>query len=250
MVKTALRFLPALFALCLSPQAQPQQAAWEQYITAGLTALQQDTDAAAEKQFELSLKEAEKLGPLNVARSLTYLALVYERQSRYAEAEQLQSRALAIREKELGPDHPDVATSLEHHARLLLNLQRTQDVQSERARAQAIRAKYIEENWKEKRPAERLQPGPGRVQSPRPIEKVDPEYSDDARIVRLQGTVELSLEVWPDGRAHNFRLRRGLGLGLDEKAIEAVSQWQFEPALKDDTRVVVQALITIHFRLL
>ncbi len=90
----------------------------------------------------------------------------------------------------------------------------------------------------------------GGVSSPVPIRKVDPEYSEEARKAKHQGTVELYVEIEPDGKAHRIAVRRSLGLGLDEKAIEAVRQWLFKPAMKDGKPVTVGALITVHFRLL
>jgi protein TonB len=53
-----------------------------------------------------------------------------------------------------------------------------------------------------------------------------------------------------DGRAHNPRIARGLGLGLDENAIEAINQWQFKPGIKDDQPVKVAATIEVNFRLM
>ena len=64
---------------------------------------------------------------------------------------------------------------------------------------------------------------------PRLLYKVEPEYSKKAWKAKLQGTVLLGIEVWEDGLAHNIRVLRSLGLGLDEKAIEAVKQWKFAP---------------------
>ena len=90
----------------------------------------------------------------------------------------------------------------------------------------------------------------GGVSAPQVIHKVDPEYSEEARKAKHQGTVELYVEVEPDGKAHKILVRRSLGLGLDEKAIEAVRQWRFKPALKDGKPVTVGALVTVHFRLL
>jgi TonB family protein len=58
------------------------------------------------------------------------------------------------------------------------------------------------------------------------------------------------VEVEPDGRAHKIVVRSSLGLGLDEKAIEAVRQWRFKPAMKNGKAVTVGALVTVHFRLL
>ncbi len=90
----------------------------------------------------------------------------------------------------------------------------------------------------------------GGVSAPQLIHRVDPEYSEEARKAKHQGTVELYVEVAADGRAHKIVVRRGLGLGLDEKAIEAVRQWRFKPAMKNGKPVTVGALVTVHFRLL
>ena len=90
----------------------------------------------------------------------------------------------------------------------------------------------------------------GAVSRPRLIYKVEPEYTEEARKAELQGTVMLSVEVWEDGLAHNIRVLRSLGLGLDEKAVEAVEQWKFSPGEKDGKPVKVLAQIQVSFRLL
>ena len=82
------------------------------------------------------------------------------------------------------------------------------------------------------------------------LQKVDPDYSDEARAVALDGTVVLSVEIGPDGFGHNARVVRSLGLGLDESALDAISQWRFQPGLKDGQPVTVLATIEINFRLL
>ena len=64
----------------------------------------------------------------------------------------------------------------------------------------------------------------GGVSAPRLTYKVEPEYSEEARKAKYQGTVVLAIEVWPDGKAHNIRVIRSLGLGLDQKAIDAVQK--------------------------
>ena len=91
--------------------------------------------------------------------------------------------------------------------------------------------------------------GPG-VSPPSLRFKIEPEYSEDARRARYQGSVTLALEVGPDGYAHNIRTLRMLGLGLDEKAVDAVRQWRFAPGLKDGAPVLIQATIEVNFRLL
>jgi TonB family protein len=90
----------------------------------------------------------------------------------------------------------------------------------------------------------------GGVSAPRLTYKVEPEYSEEARKAKYQGTVVLAVEVWPDGVAHNIRVLRSLGLGLDEKAIEAVEKWKFVPGRKDGKPVRVAATIEVNFRLL
>lgn len=89
----------------------------------------------------------------------------------------------------------------------------------------------------------------GGVSAPRAIYAPDPQYSDAARKARFQGTVVLWTIVGPDGRARDLRVSRSLGMGLDEKAIEAVRQWKFTPALKDGRPVAVQINIEVNFRL-
>ena len=88
------------------------------------------------------------------------------------------------------------------------------------------------------------------VTRPRLIHKVEPSYTDEAKEAKLQGTVTLQIEIWEDGRPHNIRVRRSLGLGLDEKAIEAVRQWRFAPGTKDGKPVRVPAQIEVSFRLM
>ncbi len=90
----------------------------------------------------------------------------------------------------------------------------------------------------------------GGVSSPRLLQKVEPEYSEEARKAKYQGTVMLAVEVWEDGMAHNIRVLRSLGLGLDEKAVEAVRKWKFSPGKKDGKPVRVAAQIQVSFRLL
>ena len=90
----------------------------------------------------------------------------------------------------------------------------------------------------------------GGVSAPRLTRKVEPEYSEEARKAKYSGVVVLAVEVWPDGRAHNVRVVRSLGLGLDEKAIQAVQQWEFVPGRKDGAPVKVSAQIEVNFRLL
>jgi TonB family protein len=90
----------------------------------------------------------------------------------------------------------------------------------------------------------------GGVSPPSVLYKVDPDYSAEALRAKLSGSVMISLVVDSDGRARNIRVVRGLGLGLDGKAAEAVARWRFRPGTKDGYPVSVQATIEVNFRLL
>jgi periplasmic protein TonB len=90
----------------------------------------------------------------------------------------------------------------------------------------------------------------GGVSAPSVLFKVDPEYSEEARKAKYSGTVLISLIVDPQGKALNIKVVRSLGLGLDEKAMEAVAKWKFKPGMKDGHPVAVVATIEVNFRLL
>src|SRR5260370_10184733 len=87
------------------------------------------------------------------------------------------------------------------------------------------------------------------VRAPRAIYDPEPEYSDEARKMKHEGTVILSIIVDAEGRARNIHVARSLGMGLDEKAIEAVKKWKFEPGKKDGQSVAVQVNVEVNFRL-
>jgi len=91
-------------------------------------------------------------------------------------------------------------------------------------------------------------PGKG-VSAPRAIYEPDPEYSEEARKAKYQGTVVLTIVVDRSGRPRDVRIARSLGMGLDEKAIEAVQKWNFTPGVKDGVPVAVRVNIEVNFRL-
>jgi protein TonB len=90
----------------------------------------------------------------------------------------------------------------------------------------------------------------GGVSAPSVIFKVEPEYSEEARKAKFQGTVVLFVVVDEKGNPKELKVIRPLGLGLDQKAIEAVEKWRFRPGMKDGKPVPVQATIEVNFRLL
>jgi periplasmic protein TonB len=89
----------------------------------------------------------------------------------------------------------------------------------------------------------------GGVSAPRVLEDPSPDYSEEARKAKYQGTVVLWLIVDSNGRPRDVRVARSLGMGLDQKAIEAVRQWKFQPAMKDGTPVAVQINVEVNFHL-
>lgn len=89
----------------------------------------------------------------------------------------------------------------------------------------------------------------GGVSEPRVIYSPEPEYSDEARKARVQGTVTIAAVIDPQGRPQNLHVVNPLGMGLDEKAVEAVRKWRFQPAMKDSHAVPVLVDIEVTFRL-
>lgn len=88
------------------------------------------------------------------------------------------------------------------------------------------------------------------VSGPELIYKVEPEFSEDARKAKYSGIVLLSIVVDTNGRASGFRILQTPGLGLDQKAIEAVRQWRFKPGYQDGKPVVTGATVEVRFQLL
>lgn len=89
----------------------------------------------------------------------------------------------------------------------------------------------------------------GGISAPQAISAPDPGYTEEARTAKKQGKCVLWLIVDSAGRPRDIKVVRGLGLGLDEKALEAVRQWRFQPALKDGKPVDVQISVEVEFRL-
>lgn len=89
----------------------------------------------------------------------------------------------------------------------------------------------------------------GDVSPPRRQYSPDPEYSEPARKAGLQGSLTLSLVVTSAGKPADIRIVKPLGMGLDEKAVEAVSTWEFAPAQKDGHPVAVKVHVQVTFKL-
>ena len=97
-------------------------------------------------------------------------------------------------------------------------------------------------------PAEVFHVG-GSITPPRTVYSPEPQYTEQARKANLQGTCTLGLIVEKDGHPRNIRVLKGIGMGLDENAIEAVKTWKFEPAIKDGQPVRVEIAVEVSFHL-
>ena len=89
----------------------------------------------------------------------------------------------------------------------------------------------------------------GGVSSPELIYKVDPEFSEEARKAKFMGIVLVNLIVDQNGNPQNVHVLRGVGMGLDEKAVEAVKQYKFKPAREGGKPVAVELNVEVNFQI-
>jgi len=89
----------------------------------------------------------------------------------------------------------------------------------------------------------------GSISTPVPMYVVQPEYTQEAREAKVSGTVLVNLIVDGQGSPQNVHILRGLGDGLDEKAVEAVKQYKFKPAMLDGRPVPVKLNVEVNFKL-
>ncbi len=177
-----------------------------------------------------------------VANNLNSLISSLLRAGQWADAEQVSQREVAILEKNYGTDAPSVSFALGRLASIETKLGHDDLAKEARGRESAIR---------QKTPALNARVAGGGVRTvPRVISKRDPEYSETARKTKIQGSVLLSLIVEANGEANDVVVLLPLGEGLDEKAVEAVKAWRFEPGTRDGQPVPVPATIEVNFRLL
>lgn len=87
------------------------------------------------------------------------------------------------------------------------------------------------------------------VAAPKLVKKLEPEYTQAARDAKIQGTVLVVAVIGTDGHARDLKVERHLDPGLDENAVRAIEQWQFEPGKRKGKPVSVQARIEVNFKL-
>ncbi|HEX4285785.1 MAG TPA: energy transducer TonB, partial [Terracidiphilus sp.] len=89
----------------------------------------------------------------------------------------------------------------------------------------------------------------GGVSAPQVVHAVQPDFTPEARQSNYEGTVSLQLIVDSQGNPQAIRVIRHLGMGLDQKAIQAVQQYRFRPAVYQGHPVAVQMVIDVEFHL-
>lgn len=87
------------------------------------------------------------------------------------------------------------------------------------------------------------------VVAPVPILTPDPEYNAEAKQAKYMGTSTYTVVVDREGNVTSVKVARPLGLGLDEKAAEAVRGWRFKPGLKNGQPVIVELSVEVSFAL-
>jgi len=87
------------------------------------------------------------------------------------------------------------------------------------------------------------------VTAPALLYRIEPQYTEDARAAKVEGTVLLNVIVGTDGLAHDISIVKGLDSGLDLMAMQAIAKWRFQPGTLDGQPVAVRARIEVNFRL-
>jgi periplasmic protein TonB len=89
----------------------------------------------------------------------------------------------------------------------------------------------------------------GGVSAPQLLYSPDPEFSEEARKAKFMGIVTVNLWVDEKGNPQHVRVLRGVGMGLDEKALEAVKQYKFKPAMEGGKPVLVELNVEVNFQI-
>ena len=88
----------------------------------------------------------------------------------------------------------------------------------------------------------------GEVSKPERLTGMDPKYTEAARRARIQGVVILEAIIDREGRVGSTRVLKGLPMGLDQEAIDAVNQWTFKPATRGGEPVAVYFTLIVEFK--
>jgi TonB family protein len=211
-------------------------------IHLGTTAIVQKDIPSAIEYFE----RAQRIDPAQSGRAVMWMAVARQSEGNLDEAGTLYQSALSAQD----PSSPEAVVTMKSYAQFLQRLGRTEEATQMEARANAAQKVISTQAQPKSSLAAGVYRIGGDVSPPSLLQKVEPEYSDEARAAKLTGTVALSIEIGPDGLARNARVLRELGLGLDENAIDAIGQWRFKPGVKDGQPVTVVATVEVNWRLM
>ena len=208
------------------------------------------TVEVATKNFEGAISDFERAQAVDAGKTgeaKMWMAIAQQQQNNLEAADGLYQSALSSED----PNSAAAATTLELYAALLKQQNRSGEADTTRAEAARIRNMQAAQAASSSplSNAEVYRIG-GDVSAPVLVAKQEPEYTEEARIAKYQGTALLAVEIGVDGLAHNIKIVRALGFGLDEKAIEAIGQWKFKPSSKDGQAVTVAAQVEVNFKLL
>jgi TonB family protein len=187
--------------------------------------------------------------PNEIGRAMTWLAFLKASDpARSNDAESTFRTALMIEE------HGSVAQALtaELLARYLRSQDRGNEAEPLEASAKEIRTKLASANSRDypgTAVSSAMKVGPG-VTPPKLLLKVEPDYSDEARMLKYAASVSLKVVIDVDGYAKDIRVFQSAGLGLDEKAVQAVAKWRFKPGESAGVPVPVQAQIEVNFKMM
>ena len=183
----------------------------------------------------------------DMGRAMTWIAFLKSKQPETVpEADSLFRGAMAVEDV----NSAEQALTLEFYARFLNSENRSPEaapIVSRAAEIRKTRAAALGVRSVNSTTAMRVG---GSVTAPKLLSKQEPAYSEDARAAKLQGTVTLQIVIDVDGVAKDVQVLQSLGYGLDEKAVEAVTVWKFQPGTMNGVPVPVQAKIEVNFRLL
>jgi TonB family protein len=213
------------------------------YMHLGFLALTQNQVEPALNDFQ----SAQKANSASSAQALLWMAIAQQRQNNLQEAAALYQGALAAED----PNSAEAATTLELYAQLLRQQGNDAEASTASQRVKSIRAALAAQA-----PAVNASTFATVYQSkdagtpPHLISKTEPEYNEEARAAKYTGKTVLSVVIGTDGLAHNIRVVRGLGFGLDQRAIDAVNHWKFAPGIVDGQPVPVAAMIEVNWRLM
>jgi TonB family protein len=183
----------------------------------------------------------------DAGRAVTWMANIQAAQPETSAAAESSYRTALSTEK---PDSLEQAVTLDFFARYLREQNRGPEADALSARSAEIHKALAGGVSPKSGPMTAVFKVGKDIAAPKLLTKVEPSYSEDARYAQVQGTVTLYVVIDTDGMAKDVRVLKSVGYGLDEKAVEAVGKWTFQPGTRGGEAVRVEAQIEINFRLM